>query len=162
MPHKELLEIRHRLKNQYINKSIFEKEIKTEDYHITFRKRFGQIKISDFVSNGKLSRSKIFEIRKKLIEYAKEKKVNKIITNTWIFYEFPKYAELLGFKLISGTEKNYMYLKNKYKIKKIIGADIDKSIIYAETQDREIIRVYVSPNIELPKYEFTIKGKEEK
>ncbi|GEM_PF-4417118 len=152
--------LRHKLLNQNLKKSYREKEIKTEDYHLTFQKNFNKLKIHDFVAHGKLSPRKAIELREKIIKYAQEHKLNKIVAKSWILYEYPKYAELLGFKLVKKTASYYEEFKDEYNIKKVIGADINKRTLFVEDKEGRLQEITVFPKYQFPEFEINLKGKE--
>ncbi len=134
------------------------KGIKTNEYHLTYRERGKTLEIHDFVSNGGLTYKKAIAFKKKLIKHAKDNNMNKIVANTWIFYEYPKYAELFGFKLVEGSARDYERLKKKYNVKKIIGADVNKYRLYAFDNTGNICVMKFNFKHTLPRWELDLNG----
>ena len=135
------------------------------DYEIYRKKHEKILNVTSFVVPGKITSTELNTIRDNLIKLGKMMDISKIITNTWIFYEHPLFAEKLGFELIKGTDKQYTALKKKHHIKKILGIEM-KGIakkIKAENINGKIITItpFIFKKSFLPKFEMEItKNKE--
>jgi len=57
---------------------------------------------------------------------AKENKVSSIKAYTWLFFEHPKIASKLGFKLEKGTDTDYLRILREQNIIKIIGDNFQR------------------------------------
>jgi len=157
----KFISIRKKLLNQKTVANIINnrKEIKTPDYHLTFRANHKTLEIHDFLSNGRLTREKAIDIRNKLIKHAKENNLDLIATRSWIFYEYPKYAEIFGFKLVKGSSRQYDILKKLNNVKKVIGADINSYKLYVQDKEGKIKSIKFRKKHSLPRYEIDLTGK---
>jgi len=86
--------------------------IKGKSLELNFLKRYRKSNLSDFKN-----------IYSDLLNIAKEKKVKKIYTSSWVFSETKGLSERLGFKLVKGTDKKLNLIKEKYPDYKIIGIE---------------------------------------
>jgi hypothetical protein len=86
--------------------------IKGKSLELNFLKRYRTSNLGDF--------KKIYS---DLLNIAKEKKIKRIYTSSWIFSETKGLSERLGFKLVKGTDKKLKLIKEKYPDYKIIGIE---------------------------------------
>lgn len=86
--------------------------IKGKSLELNFLKRYRKSNLSDFKN-----------IYSDLLNIAKEKKVKKIYTSSWVFSETKGLSERLGFKLVKGTDKKLNLIKEKYPDYKIKGIE---------------------------------------
>jgi len=156
-----LANLRRRLTHQKltINALSERSRMAGSDYQLTYRKKGNVLNIRDFVSNGKLNKEKALALKERIIKLAKDNKTNLIVSNSWILYEYPKYAEMFGFKLVKESEKSFERFKKKYDVKKIIGIDINNETLHyidnrGHEKEYKILKKY-----SLPRFEIDLTGK---
>jgi len=161
MKNPRVIEIRKKLLNQNViaYRELSQRKIVHPDYQLTYMKNGRVLEIHDLVSNGRLTKGKLFELKQALIKHANKNRLHSIITCSWPLFEHPEYAKILGFNLIKGSEKAYLKLKTKYNITKVIGADLNEYSLYGLDKEGNIQKITFSKKFELPKFEMTVLRK---
>lgn len=106
-------------------KSIYVKS-KSSSYYAVYTTTKHKLYINELAQLKKRSNTtELIEIYNTLFKKAQEKNIKQITANTWIFYQHPKLAEKLGFKMVKGTDAYIKEILKKYPNHKIIDASHD-------------------------------------
>ncbi len=97
--------------------------IENKTYSLSYTVKGKSLELNFLIKYRKSNLSDFKKIYSELLNIAKEKKIKKIYTSSWVFSETKGLSERLGFKLVKGTDKKLNLIKEKYPDYKIIGIE---------------------------------------
>lgn len=140
-------------KPEHKNKTLF-KNYKNYEVGYLFSKK--KMIIFKMQRLEKIKPKELIKVYNDLIAIAKKRNVKEITANTWIFYQHPKLAEVLGFEMLKGTDVQIKKIMKKYSDHKIKGLTIENEhnkyqLVIADNKTKLEKKITIS-KLHLPMY----------
>jgi hypothetical protein len=97
--------------------------LSNKSYSVTYSLKGKSLSFGFLQKNARSNYRDLKEIYLEILKVSKEKKLKRIVTNTWIFTQKKDLATKLGFKLLKGTDKKINLISEKYPNYKIKGIE---------------------------------------